>query len=411
MDKMQFRNSVKDILNHISDAAYLENHNLLARLLTVEEARQTNRIRLLRNKISESIDVLRPPEDTPTNVAEWRCYRILTLRYLNLMEFHQIEEKLGLSQRQVQRDLRKGLDALISILWSQQSPQADGLDQADSPGEVISDSFDLEVIKEELINWETTYDLYNLNQIIEQAVQLCESLLKADLHNRINFSAVEQDLNVMVDQILTKQGLYKIMAMIGSGAPESTILMRTRKIGSHFAELSFQFDSSQLVQLDDWQIAQLFFTIQGVSNSITKDPGQTTISLIFPLMQQNSCLVIDDVASVRRLIERMLGSYGIQVFGAANHQEAVDLVQLIKPDFILLDILMPKMDGWQMINNLKANPETSDIPVIICSVLYEPELSKQVGAAGYIRKPINRIELIQTLQEKGLIRADVAGLV
>ena len=411
MDKMQFRNSVKDILNHISDAAYLENHNLLSRLLTAEDARQANRIRLLRNKISESIDVLRPPENTPANVAEWRCYQILTLRYLNLMEFHQIEEKLGLSQRQVQRDLKKGLDALISILWSQLPPQEKDLDQTENPGEEISDSIDLDMIKEELINWETTYDLYNLNQIIEQAVQLCESLLKTDLHDRIDFSKVERDLNVMVDQILTKQGLYKILAMIGSGAADSTIQMRSRKISSHFAELSFEFNNSPQLQLDNWQVAQLFFTIQGVSNRMSEETGCTTISLIMPLMQQNSCLVIDDVASVRRLIERMLGSYGIQVFGAGNHQEAMNLVQLIKPDFILLDILMPKMDGWQMIKNLKSNPETSDIPVIICSVLYEPELSQQVGAAGYIRKPINRIELIQILQEKGFIRADLAGAV
>ena len=82
----------------------------------------------------------------------------------------------------------------------------------------------------------------------------------------------------------------------------------------------------------------------------------------------------------------MLGSYGIQVFGADNYDDASNLIQFIKPDFILLDILMPKMDGWQMMLRIASNPDTNNIPVIICSVLYEPELSQAVGAKAYIRE-------------------------
>jgi CheY-like chemotaxis protein len=410
MDKTVFRNSIKDILNHISDAAYLENHNLMTLLLSAEEARQANRIRLLRNRISTAINVLQPPEGTPAHAAEWRCHRILTLRYLQLMEFHQIEFELGLSQRQVQRDLKKGLDALISILWDElDAPESDAA-KSEEIEEELTDSVDLEVIKDELKNWEMTFDLYNLRQMIEQALQLCESLLKTNLHGRADAAGVDSELNVMVDQILTKQGLYKILAMVGPDDLNGAIQMRTRKISDYFTELSFQFEHDRPLKLENWRVAQLFFTIQGVNHSLTEAPHQTTISIVLPLMQQNSCLVIDDVLSVRRLIERMLGSYGVQVFGTGNHEEAMSLAQLMQPDFILLDVLMPKMDGWQMIKNLKACEETRDIPVIICSVLYEPELSQQVGAAGYIRKPINRIELVNTLQEKGLLNDSVIGL-
>ena len=123
MDKAQFRNSLKDILNHLADTAYLENSSLANLLLSEEESRGGNRIQLLRNKISEGIEVLRPPADIPTHVAEWRCYRILTLRYLRGLDLYVIEDELGLSQRQVQRDLKKGIDALASILW-ERSPAA-----------------------------------------------------------------------------------------------------------------------------------------------------------------------------------------------------------------------------------------------------------------------------------------------
>jgi len=91
MNKSEFRNNVKDLLNHLSDTAYLENSNLVNLFLSEEEARQTNRLHLLRNKISASIDLLRPPQEIPDNVAEWRCYRILTMRYLRGMELYRIE--------------------------------------------------------------------------------------------------------------------------------------------------------------------------------------------------------------------------------------------------------------------------------------------------------------------------------
>lgn len=409
MDKTIFRTRIKDALNHLQDTAYLANGNLANLLLTEAEARQGNRIQLFRNKIADRIELLRPPAEIPENDAEWRCYRILTLRYLRGMELYRIEDELGLSQRQVQRDLKKGLDALVSILWDERQTLEKAEPQGNSDEEGAG-SYDLELIKLELKNWEITFDLFNLRQIVEQALQLCESLLKKNLRSQVDFENVDKQLNVRVDQILTKQGLYKILGMVGEDAQNTTIRMQTRKLNDFFIELSFQFHHTQPLGFDNWQIAQLFFTIQGVNHNLVEDQTGTTISIILPLVQQNSCLVIDDVVSVRRLIERMLGSYGIQVFGTDNSEYALNLAQLMKPDFILLDILMPKVDGWQMMKNLKSNPETSSIPVIICSVLHEPELSRAVGAAGYIRKPINRLELIHTLQEIGIIGREVGDL-
>jgi CheY-like chemotaxis protein len=404
MDRVEFQNKVKDILNHLSDPAYLENHNLISLFYRGEEAPITIRMRALRDTIQNSINYLQPPQGTPTNATEWRCYRILNFRYFQLKEWHVIEEELGLSQRQVQRDLKKGLDALISILWDHYESQDQGTGESAKELEEATETYDQELIKEELKNWEISYDLINLHQILEQALQLGKSLSKTEFHERVEMKEVDKKLCVMVDQVLTKQGLYKIFSLIGEGPEHLKVQIKTRKLNEFFYELSFTFNLINIHTQDHWSIAQLFFTIQGLRHHFTESSGNTIISVILPVKKQISCLVIDDVESVRRLIERMLGSYGIQVFGSDNYSNALNLIQLVKPDFILLDILMPKMDGWQMIKNLKSNPATMDIPVIICSVLYEPELSQAVKAAAYIRKPINRLELIKTLQDLDLIK-------
>jgi hypothetical protein len=81
------------------------------------DAPLTVRIRSLRETFQNSNNFLCPPDGTPVAATEWRCYKILNSRYFQMKEWHVIEEEMGLSQRQVQRDLKKGLDALISILW------------------------------------------------------------------------------------------------------------------------------------------------------------------------------------------------------------------------------------------------------------------------------------------------------
>lgn len=403
MDKTEFRNIVKDILNHISDPAYLENHHLINTFIGDEASTQGGSIQALREIFRDGIDLLQPPADTPAIAPEWRCYKILTLRFLQLKEWHLIESDLGLSQRQVQRDLKKGLDALISILWDRYTKTGKNLTLKEDSENATVDTYDQELIKEELKNWEVTFNRVNLDNIIQQALQLCNSLLKADLNDRVNLAEIDNNLSVMIDSVLTKQGIYKILSMVGSRESDARVNIRTRKLNDFFYELSFEFNHSTPLLLDSWMTGKLFFTIQGLNQRLYESTEQTIISIVLPVQKQISCLVIDDVESVRRLIERMLGSYGIQVFGADNYDDALNLIQFIKPDFILLDILMPKMDGWQMMTNIASNPDTNNIPVIICSVLYEPELSQAVGAKAYIRKPINRLELIDTLQKLNLI--------
>lgn len=405
MDKIEFRNSARDILSHLSDTAYLENHNLVNAFINEDEFSGRSKIQILRETFRLGINFLKPPEETPPNAPEWRCYKILSLRYLQSREWHLIETELGLSQRQVQRDLKKGMDALISILWDQYSSNLPVPEKETASKNAEADTYDEDLIKEELKNWEITFDLVNLFNIIGQALQLCGSLLKTNLKDRVDLSDVDKNLTVMVDQVLTKQGLYKVLGMIGSMAENISVEVCTRKLNEYFIELSFHFHHQIPIIQDHWMTGKLFFTIQGLNQRMVEKPGETTISIILPVRKQISCLVIDDVESVRRLIERMLGSYGIQVFGADNYSDALSLIQFMKPDFILLDILMPKMDGWQMISNIKSNPGMSDIPIIICSVLFEPDLSKAVGAKAYIRKPINRLELIKTLQDLDLIKS------
>jgi len=84
--------------------------------------------------------------------------------------------------------------------------------------------------------------------------------------------------------------------------------------------------------------------------------------------------------------------------GAANLAEARALIAETRPAAIILDVLMPEADGWDLMVALKADPSTRDIPIIICSVLHEPEIALSLGAAAYLPKPVTEQSLVEALR-------------
>jgi len=87
----------------------------------------------------------------------------------------------------------------------------------------------------------------------------------------------------------------------------------------------------------------------------------------------------------------------IEVIGVDNALRALEAIQKRSPSLILLDLMLPGQDGWEILQTLKANAATAQIPVVVCSVLHEPGLAATLGADGYLRKPVTQEALLQEL--------------
>ncbi|MBF0226012.1 MAG: response regulator [Desulfobacterales bacterium] len=113
----------------------------------------------------------------------------------------------------------------------------------------------------------------------------------------------------------------------------------------------------------------------------------------------NMILVIDDDQKAREMVTRILTKEKFKVASAGNGEEGLKLAQEIHPDVIILDILMPGMDGWAVLAALKANPELADIPVVMLSVLDEENIGFALGASDYLTKPVDRDRLFFVLKK------------
>ena len=113
--------------------------------------------------------------------------------------------------------------------------------------------------------------------------------------------------------------------------------------------------------------------------------------------QQRKILAVDDERHIVRLIQVNLERAGYQVMTAFDGPEALKKVEAEKPDLIVLDVMMPRMDGFEVLKRLKAKPETSEIPVIMLTAkAQDADVFRgwSSGVSAYLTKPFNPLELI-----------------
>lgn len=113
---------------------------------------------------------------------------------------------------------------------------------------------------------------------------------------------------------------------------------------------------------------------------------------------RNTILVVEDNPQAAKLLSLYLTQAGYQVLTAQNGSQALKLAAQHHPMAITLDLLLPDMDGWQVLTELKAMPRIRNIPVIIVSVLDRQALGFHLGALDYLVKPVEREKLLRTLR-------------
>jgi len=106
-------------------------------------------------------------------------------------------------------------------------------------------------------------------------------------------------------------------------------------------------------------------------------------------------LVVDDDPNSRELLQRTLESEGFQVVTASSGEEGLELARQLKPALVTLDVLMPTMDGWAVLQEIKADPELEHIPVVMISIAGDKDLGYTLGAVECLTKPVDRDKLRQ----------------
>lgn len=116
----------------------------------------------------------------------------------------------------------------------------------------------------------------------------------------------------------------------------------------------------------------------------------------------STVLVVEDSVTQREMITDLLKGSGLDVTVASDGVEALEKIQGKRPDLVVLDIVMPRMNGYEVCRQLKADPKTQGIPVVMCSSKgeeFDRYWGMKQGADAYIAKPFQPTELVGTVKQ------------
>jgi CheY-like chemotaxis protein len=111
-------------------------------------------------------------------------------------------------------------------------------------------------------------------------------------------------------------------------------------------------------------------------------------------------LVVDDEESARELVSALLRRHGFAVATASGGAEGLRLAAQMRPAVIVLDVMMPEVDGWAVLQRLKTDPDLAAIPVVMNTAVAEPSQGYVLGAAAYLTKPLDAQELVQAVAQQ-----------
>lgn len=389
-----FEQQVQDCLTHLYDFIFLQDHPLVEAL--VPEVKGPNRIQVFREIITSSVESLRPVPELETHPKVSRLYNILRLRYIRQQTVQQVMLSLSLSERQFYRDHPRAIQIVSHTLRGRITKEAVPESAPQPETEIASVQSEVERSRVE-----QTTTRVGVQSLLDGVLLVTQSLVdQRQVHitnntsNDVSISeadrtAVRQILITLLSHLITNSSRIEICSQLVNQF--CCITFTSDLAQSKFPELQAFLSGHETLQV-------LVKTIEGklVSSVVGSDEIQLTLKI--PL-RQVVVLVVDDNPGMISLFRRYLNGYPYQIVDAADGNQAIELARSMKPQVIVLDVMLPGQDGWEILQNLKNHPATLNIPVLVCSVLELADVAVSLGADAYLKKTPSQGDFLHALRQ------------
>ncbi|NPV09637.1 MAG: hybrid sensor histidine kinase/response regulator [Anaerolineae bacterium] len=379
-----FVQQVRDVLTHLYDTAHLQRHPLVAHLVPADLGEPRARAQYLRETVIQCIGALRPPAGVSPHHPAYRPYNILRGKYVEGSTSEELQARLAIGRRQLFREQRKAIESIASVLWEKRLHQP-----RSSPANHA------EVLRDELEQFGLQDQILALESILREAIGAVSNLA-ASRGVRISLE-VRESPEAIADEAISRQLLISLMASLVQQNNHSDIEVELTSDG-RWALLSFRADAAGAGSMETLLLTpgRLAHHLGGQLTVESNDAG-FLVQLRLPSVEEETVAIVDDNPRTLRLFERFLEPYHYRPVLIRDSTAALSEIRSLQPEAVILDIMMRDVDGWAILQSLRTDPGTRDIPVLVCSVLNDAELAHSLGASAYIRKPVSQGELVRAL--------------
>jgi CheY-like chemotaxis protein len=403
----RFLGPLRFALKHLYDSAALKKSPLLEALGLADSLDPASE---LRGTLTRSIRSLQPAADMPADTEAWRVYEILLYRHVQRCSQLEVAEQLGMSVRHLRREERKALEVLADQLARRLDGGARGDEEAPGGGGAAQAREQPSAIDAELawLDQSPPDEPVDLHRVLPAVLELVQPL--ATQHGAsLAVSAPQDEILLAVHPVALRQIMLSLLSVAIRQASGKGVTVSVRPLdwevevqvhGQKCALGSQPLPESTEGIASSLHMARHLVEACGGTLTVRSDSGSFVANATLPAVEQLPVLLIDDNADTLQLLQRYASGTRYRIFPARNLVQALALAGEVSPRIIVLDVMMPDLDGWELLGRLRQHPLTGHAPVVVCTILAEEDLALSLGASGFVRKPVSREAFLGALDRQ-----------
>ncbi|MCL6430822.1 MAG: response regulator [Anaerolineae bacterium] len=406
LTRAQFVEYLRDALNRLYDPDRLCK-SPLADLFGV--AGRADAYPALQRILVDAIASLEPQATTPSQLRAWRIYELLFYRYVQQHTVQMVADQLGVTMRHLRREQRAALETLAYRLWQQfdldKKAGSTSLPESSQPAPAGPSVF-------EEIAWlqETRPEApVDARRALLNVLELAKPLA-AQHAVRLEAMVPAALPALMLHEVALNQILLNLLSVAIPLAGGGRVQVLARAVSwSVVYRIECARRRSAAAPGDDHSagldLAHHLAALCGGQLTVSLDEKSFYALLTVPTAEQLTVLAIDDNADTLLLLERYVAGTRYRLVGTRDAEQTFSMLERLSADIIVLDVMMPRVDGWRILSRLRQHPRTADLPIIVCTILPQESLALSLGASGFVRKPVTQQAFLAALDQQAELMA------
>ncbi|NLE46600.1 MAG: response regulator, partial [Chloroflexi bacterium] len=333
---------------------------------------------------------------------------LLSLRYVQSLTQETAAAQLGITPRHLRREQREAVHILAQRLWGRRQPPSDARmedaapDEAPSPGRPSEDGQPDEYVsqvRQEIASLQHSSPvvLTDVTSMVAGVLDLSQDL--AARHGvLLEMGACVPEVVACVRCSALRQALISAIGILVERMSSGRITVCVETL-DECAVIVLAGCPVRRKSVPNPSLIREILSAEGGSADMEERGDMLEFRLEFPVRDEIVVMVIDDNEDLVHFFQRYTVNTRYQIVHADLGQDILQMIGQTAPDIVVLDVMLPGIDGWELLIHLRQRPETRGIPVVLCSIVREEELALSLGAAVYLPKPVRRASFIEALDQ------------